>query len=90
MPRYLAIHHAPGVTQEDFAKSIPAMLEGKHATFVHGYANMQHGVIVNLYDGVDAKAVERELERLGFAFDEVQEVQFSASADDLRRMMTGH
>jgi hypothetical protein len=86
MPRYLAIHHAPGVTSEQFQQSVPAMLEGKHATFVQGYANMVDGVIVNIYDGESAAAVERELERLGFPFDEVKEIQFAASHDDLKRM----
>ncbi len=29
----------------------------------------------------------RELERIGFPFDEIQEIQFSASEDDLKRMV---
>jgi hypothetical protein len=89
MPRFLAIHHAPGVTPEDFQASVPAVLEGKFATFVQCYANMVDGVIVNLYDGDDAAAVARELERIGFPFDEIKELQFAASADDLKRMMNG-
>jgi hypothetical protein len=87
MPRYLVIHHAPGVTAEDFQKSVPAVLEGKHATFVQCYANLVDGVIVNLYDGDSPEAVGRELERIGFPFDEIKELQFAASADELRRMM---
>ena len=86
MPRYLVIHHAPGITSEQFQKSVPGMLEGTHATFVQGFANMADGVIVNIYDGASEAAVERELERLGFAFDEVKEVQFAATHDDLKRM----
>ena len=89
MPRYLAIHHAPGVTSEDFQRSIPAVLEGKFATFVQCYANMVDGVIVNLYDGDDEHAVARELERIGFPFDEIKELQFAASADDLRKLIGG-
>jgi Protein of unknown function (DUF4242) len=86
MPRYLVIHHSPGVTAEDFQKSVPAVLEGKYATFVQSYANLSDGVIINLYDGESESAVGRELERIGFPFDEVKEVQFAASADDLKRM----
>ena len=41
MPRYLAIHHAPGVSQEDFQRNIPEVLAGKHATFVQTYVNLQ-------------------------------------------------
>jgi hypothetical protein len=83
MPRFLVIHHAPGVTTEDFQKSIPSVLEGRHATFVHCYANLVDGVIVNLYDGA---SVGRELERIGFPYDEIKELQFAASADELRKM----
>ena len=57
MPRYLVIHHAPGVTAEDFQKSVPAVLEGKYATFVQCYANLVDGAIVNIYDGESEQAV---------------------------------
>jgi hypothetical protein len=89
MPRYLIIHHSPGVTAEDFQKSVPAVLEGKHAKFVQSYANLVNGTIVNVYDADGEAAVAREMERIGFPFDEIQEVQFAASSDDLRRMAGG-
>jgi hypothetical protein len=89
MPRYLVVHHSPGVTAEDFQRSVPAVLEGKYAKFVQSYANLVNGTIVNIYDGESDAAVGRELERIGFPYDEIQEVQFAASADDLRRMVGG-
>lgn len=89
MPRYLVIHHAPGVTPEDFQRSIPAVLEGKFASFVQCYANMVDGVIVNLYDGESEHAVARELERIGFPFDEIKELQFAGSAAELAKMIAG-
>jgi hypothetical protein len=87
MPRYLVIHHAPGVTAEDFQRSVPAVLEGRFATFVQCYANMVDGVIVNLYDGANPEAVGRELERIGFPFDEIKELQFAASAEELKKLI---
>ncbi|MFT3768999.1 MAG: DUF4242 domain-containing protein [Minicystis sp.] len=89
MPRYLVIDHAPGVSQEDFQRNIPEVLRGKHATFVHTYVNLAKGTIVNIYDGESEEAVGRELERIGFPYDEIAEVQFGASADDLRKMVGG-
>ena len=86
MPRFLAIHHAPGVSQEDFQRNIPDVLLGKYATFVHTYVNLAQGTIVNIYDADSAASLAREFERIGFPFDEIQEVQFGASAEDLRRM----
>jgi hypothetical protein len=86
MPRYIVIHHSPGVSQEDFQRSTPEVLRGKFATFVHTYVNLTSGTIVNLYDGDSADSVQRELERIGFPFDEIQELQFAASNEDLRKM----
>lgn len=87
MPRYLVIHHAPGVSLEDFQRNIPDVLKGKHASFLHTYVNLASGTIVNIYEGESNEAVARELERIGFPFDEIQEIQFSGSADDLRKMV---
>lgn len=89
MPRYIVVHHSPGVTPEDFQASVPAVLEGKHATFVQCYANMVDGLIVNIYDAADEQAVARELERIGFPFDEIKEQQFAASFADLKKMVGG-
>lgn len=86
MPRFLVIHHAPGVSQEDFQRSMPEVLAGKHATFAQTYVNLSSGTIVNIYEGESAEAVGRELERVGFPYDEIQAIQFEGSAADLRKM----
>ena len=89
MPRYIVVHHAPGVSPEEFQKNVPAVLEGKFATFVQCYANMVDGLIINLYDADNEHAVARELERIGFPFDEIKPQQFAASAADLKKMIAG-
>jgi hypothetical protein len=88
MPRYLVIHHAPGVNMDDFRKNIPEVLASRYAKFVRTHANLTNGTIVNIYEGDTEAAVERELERIGFPFDEIQELQFEATADDLSQMMS--
>jgi hypothetical protein len=50
---------------------------------------MADGLIVNLYDGENEAAVARELERIGFPFDEIKEQQFAASFADLKHMVGG-
>lgn len=87
MPRYLVIHHAPGVSQEDFQRNIPEVLKSKHAGFVQTYVNLSSGTVVNIYEGESAEAVGRELERVGFPYDEIQEIQFEGTAADLRVMV---
>jgi len=86
MPRYIVVHHAPGVTPEMFKQNVPTVLEGKFATFVQCYANLVDGLIINIYDATDEQAVSRELERIGFPFDEIKELQFGASRADLEQM----
>ena len=54
---------------------------------MHSYANLTSGTIVNIYDAETGEAVGRELERVGFPYDEIQEVQFSASEADLKHMV---
>lgn len=89
MPRFLTIHHAPGVSQEDFQKNIPEVLRGTYATFIHTYVNLAEGTIVNVYEAPNKEAVGEELERIGFPWDEIAEIQFDASADALRKMTQG-
>ncbi|HEU4533344.1 MAG TPA: nickel-binding protein [Polyangiaceae bacterium] len=84
MPRYLVIHHAPGVSREDFERNMPEVLQGKYASLAHTYVNLTNGTIVNIYEGESEAAVGRELERVGFPYDEIQAIQFEGSADDLR------
>lgn len=87
VPKFIVIHHSPGVTREQFAENVPDILKNKHATFLQCYANMAEGTIVNLYEADDADAVEREMERIGFPFDEIAQIQFEASSDELRAMV---
>ena len=87
MPRFLVIHHAPGVSQDDFQRNIPEVLAGKHATIAQTFVNLSNGTIVNIYEGDSAEAVGRELERVGFPYDEIQQIQFEATAADLRKMI---
>jgi hypothetical protein len=87
MPRYLVIHHAPGISQEDFQRNMPEVLASKHATFLQTYVNIASGTVVNIYEGESEAAVGRELERVGFPFDEIQAIQFEGSAADLRKMI---
>jgi hypothetical protein len=89
MARYLVIHHAPGVSQEDFQRNIPEVIASKHAKFLHTYVNLSAGTIVNIYEGDSPEAVGRELERIGFPYDEIQEIQFAASIDELKKMASG-
>jgi hypothetical protein len=83
MAKYLVILHAPGVTPEQFGESAPDILKNEHATFLHAYANLVEGTIVNIYEADTADAVELEMERLGWPFDEISKIQYETSSEQL-------
>jgi hypothetical protein len=83
MAKFLVILHAPGITREQFDLSAREIVKNEHATFVHSYANLVDGTIVNIYEAEDVAHVEREMERLGFPTDEIAKIQYEASLADL-------
>jgi hypothetical protein len=89
MPQFVTVHRAPGLSQEEFAQNAPDVLESKHATMLHTYANVFEGFIVTLYEADSVEALTKEFERLGFPHDEMHEVQINMSRDQLEAMV-GH
>ncbi|WP_433286698.1 hypothetical protein ACQPZQ_31100 [Pseudonocardia sp. CA-142604] len=83
MAKYLVILHAPGITLEQFGESAREIVKNEHATFVHAYANLVDGTIVNIYEAETADQVELEMERLGWPFDEIAKIQYETSLADL-------
>jgi hypothetical protein len=89
MPQFITIHRAPGLSQEEFQQNAPEVLESKHATNLHVYANVFEGFIVTLYEGESEEAVVREFERLGFPHDEIHEIQLNIPREALEAMVKG-
>jgi hypothetical protein len=89
VPQFIAIHRAPGLSQEEFAQNAPDVLAGKHAKSLHTYANMFDGFIVTLYEGENEDAVVKEFERLGFPYEEIHEIQINMPREGLEAMVKG-
>lgn len=87
MPKFISIHIAPGVSEDEFRMNTPTVLEAKHAKPIEIFANLMEGFIVTYYDAADDASLVREFERLGFPYQEIHEIQFSATAEDLKRMI---
>jgi hypothetical protein len=90
MPKYITIHQAPGVSQEEFQANTGPVLEGKYATNLQTFANLMEGFIVTYYEAASEADLVKEFERLGFPYQEIHEIQFAATSDDLRKMAGGH
>jgi phosphosulfolactate synthase (CoM biosynthesis protein A) len=89
MPQYATIHHAPGLSQEEFMQNAPDVVKGTNATMVSVAANVFEGFIVTVYEADDEAALIKEFERLGFPYDEIHEVQLNISHDQLAAMVEG-
>lgn len=87
MPKFMSIHRAPGLSEQEFMMNAPQVFAGKHARMVHSYANMAKGIIVQIYEAENAEALEKEYERLGFPCEEMHEIQFDITYEQLGRML---
>lgn len=89
MPTFATIHRAPGLSAEEIAGNAPDVAQSVHATFQNLYVNMFTGFIVTIYEAEDQAALEREFERIGFPWEDVNEIQFSMDAQQLQQMVAG-
>lgn len=89
MATFLTTHSAPGLSAEEIANVGPDVAASKYATFRHLYVNMLSGFLVSIYEADDQDALEREMERVGFAFDQIHEIHYALDAAGLQAMIEG-
>ena len=87
MPQFATIHRAPGLSAEEIGANAAEVAQSVHATFQNLYVNMYSGFIVTIYEADDQAALEREFERIGFPWDDVNEIQISMDAQQVRQMV---
>jgi len=90
MPKFISIHQAPGVSQEEFQMNAKAVAEGKYATPLQSFANLMEGFIVTYYEAASEDELVKEFERLGFPYQEIHEIQFMATGEDMKKMAGAH
>ena len=87
MPQYITIHRAPGLREEEVAENALEVYNGAHATFLQSYVNLGAGFLVSVYEAENQDQLEEQFELFGFPFDEIHEVQFSQSRDEMEQML---
>lgn len=83
MPTFANVHRSPGLSPDEIKTTGAAVSESVHATFQHIYVDLYQGFIVSVYEADSREAVEEELERLGFPYDEIHEIQIEFDAATL-------
>lgn len=84
MPTFANIHRSPGLSPDEVKSTGAAVAESVHATFKRIYVDLYQGFIVSVYEADSKEAVEEELERLGFPWDEIHEIQIELDAAALQ------
>ena len=87
MPRYMTIHRAPGLKREEVAANAGEVYGAKLAKFLQSYVNLADGFIISIYEAANQSDLEEQFEILGFPFDEIHEIQFAQSREEMEGML---
>ncbi|HEY5211306.1 MAG TPA: hypothetical protein VIJ42_17845 [Stellaceae bacterium] len=87
MPQFITIHRTPGLKRDDLAQNAANVLDAKIATFRQIYVNIASGLIVSVFEADTKEQVEEQMEVLGFPIDEMHEVHFAQSRDEMAQML---
>jgi hypothetical protein len=89
MPLFITVHRAPGLKQEELTQNAQAVVDAKIAAFRQIYVNIAEGFLVSIFEAATKDEVEEQMEVLGFPVDEMHEVHFAASRDQMAAMLKG-
>jgi hypothetical protein len=87
MPQFMTIHRAPGLLRESWVEMSPAVYAGKNARYVGAHVNLATGFIFTIFEAVDREHLIEQFEEFGFPFDEIHEIQFSQTFDEMKQML---
>ena len=89
MTQYVSIHRAPGLSPDEMEEKAPAVFNTESATYLQNYVDLGEGFIVTVFEAANKDTLEEAFEELGFPVDEIHEVQFAQSRDELEGMLRG-
>lgn len=87
MPQYMTVHRAPGLLQEQWAENAEGVYAAQHARFKQAYVNLGSGFIFTIYEAESREKLIEQFEELGLPFEEIHEIQFSQSFDEMKQML---
>jgi hypothetical protein len=77
---FITTHLAPSISDAELASYGPEVAACVHATFKQFYANSDSGHIFMIYEADSAEQVIEELERLGFPYEAIHEIDLQLDA----------
>jgi hypothetical protein len=73
--------------REQWVENAHGVYTGEHASFKQAYVNLATGFIFTIYEADSREKLEEQFEELGLPFDEIHEIQFSQSYDEMVEML---
>lgn len=87
MGQYITVHRAPGLLQEEWVENAVHVYRAELAAFKQAYVNLGSGFIVTIYEAESEETLIEQFERLGLPYDEIHEIQFSQSFEEMEGML---
>jgi len=87
MTQFITVHRAPGLIQEEWVENAVEVHKAKLASFKHAYVNLGDGFIVTIYEADSKEILIEQFELLGLPHDEIHEIQFSQSDEEMEGML---
>jgi hypothetical protein len=83
MQKFMSLHRAPGLLPENWDDNSMGVHASKKVQFVQAYVNLQVGFIFTVWEAASKDALIDQLEEWGMPYEEIHDVQFSQSRDEM-------
>lgn len=87
MPMYMTVHRAPGFLKQQWVENASEVYRGEFARFKQAHVNLSSGFIFTIYEADDRGKLVEQFETIGVPFEEIHEIEFSQSFDEMKQML---
>ena len=87
MAQFITVHRAPGLIQDEWVENAVHVYNAELADFKQAYVNLGDGFIVTIYEAESQDTLVEQFERLGLPHDEIHEIQFAQSGEEMEAML---
>lgn len=83
MQKFMSLHRAPGLLPENWDDNSVGVYHSKSVRIVQAYVNLSVGFIFSIWEARSKDALIEQFEEWGMPFEEIHEVQFTQSYDEM-------
>jgi hypothetical protein len=86
MVRYIAVHHVPGITEEEFRDKLTSVRKwrpDRRTTILKVYADLQHGRLISECEAVERSQFEDWIKEVGWPTESINQVGMIAQVGNI-------